>query len=291
MKNSTLMLKIVVTLLACRAVQAIEISGVITSTLNVAEDSWLTGDVACRVQGGPCLRVTASNITLWLNGFTMTGLADPPAGCLPKIGNIIDHGISITGQRRVEVFGPGLIQKFPGWGIELRGTTRSTVRDVTVSGCCASGIQLIAAANDNVVEGVVSERNGSTEFPCGGICLSNANGNRLRRNIVSGNGYAVMDVVNFGIALLGTSRGNTIIDNTGVGNVNGIFLQPNTLENLIHRNIFSGNAPIQIPVSLPEFQGFDIRNQAPEGANNILDNVCLSYSGAGRSPCPSVIRP
>ncbi len=291
MNRKTLLASVVAcfTFLAGGVATAAEIRGTITSTLTISEDSWLTGDVTCRVEGGPCLRVTASNITIWLSGFTISGRANPPSGCLQKIGNIIEHGISITGQRRVEILGPGLIQNFQGWGIELRGTTRCTLRDLTVSRNCASGIQLWGNASDNDVEGVVAERNGSIEFPCGGICLFNTNGNRIRKSVLSGNGYAVVDVVNFGIALLGTSRGNRIVDNIVAGNVNGIFIQPNTVENVVWRNIITANPPIQIPLSVPEFQGFDIRNQAAEDANTIVGNVCLTYSGSGRSPCPSVV--
>jgi len=292
MKNQILILAM---LLAGGTAHAVEISGVITRTLSISEDSWLTGNVTCRVEQAPCISVTASNLTIWLNGFTITGQGDPTAGCLPGgAGTNIEHAISIAGQRRVEVFGPGLIQRHRGWGVVLSaGTVRTTLKDLTLSSNCISGIQLIGGASDNDLEGIVSVRNGSDDSasPCGGICLSNSNNNRIRRNILSGNGYAVMNVVNFGVALLGTSRGNVIVDNVLTGNVNGVYLTVNTRENLVHRNVITGNPPIEIPRSAQEFQGFDIRNNAPEDTNTFLDNVCLSYSGAGRSPCPSLIRP
>ena len=63
MKNQTLILLFALLILACSAVQAIEIAGTIASTLVIKEDSWLTGDVTCKVENAPCIRVEASNIT------------------------------------------------------------------------------------------------------------------------------------------------------------------------------------------------------------------------------------
>jgi parallel beta-helix repeat protein len=270
--------------------QAVEIRGTISSTLTITEDSWLTGDVTCKVDGGPCIRVGASNITLWLLGFTMTGQGDPPSGCFAGgPGANPESGINITGQRRVEVFGPGLVQRFRGFGIILgAGTTRATLKDLTISSNCNTGIQL-AGASDNDIEANVSVRNGNREGTCGGICIAGSDYNRVRRNVTSGNGYAVTDNTNFGIALLGTSRGNAIEGNSAVGNVNGIFLQAGAFENSVHGNVLSGNPPIQISLSVEGFPGFDIRNLAPAGANTIYDNLCTTYSGAGPAPCPNII--
>ena len=270
-----------------------EISGTISSTLNITEDSWLTGDVTCRVEGGPCIRVAASNITLWMLGFTMTGKADPPSGCAgagqTPGGANAEHGIDIVGQRRVEVFGPGVVQRFRGMGINL-GSTRVSLKGLTVSSNCWSGIFLGSRASDNDLEENVAVRNGSnSRFNCGGICLFNSNNNRLLKNVTSGNGYAVMNVVNFGIALSGTSRGNIILKNQAVGNVNGLYLEPNAAQNLIQDNNISGNPPNEVSRSAEGFLGFDIRNFAAEGANIFHNNLCATYSGAGPRSCPSVV--
>ena len=291
MKNQILLPSVVAcfTFLASGVATAGEISGTISSTLNITEDSWLNGDVTCRVVGAPCIRVTASNITLWLNTFTITGMGDPPDGCIPGGITNLEHAIEVTGQRRVEVLGPGVIQRARGWGIFLGGnTTRSTVKDITISSNCLSGIQLWEETNDNLIEGVVSVRNGNREAGCGGICLFRSHNNRFRRNVLSGNGYAVSPPnLNFGLALSG--RRNTASENIITGNVTGIHITASSVDNLVYRNIITGNPPIQIPVNVPEFRGFDIRNFSPEGANTISDNVCLTYSGAGRSPCPSLV--
>jgi len=277
-------------LLASGVATAGEIRGTITSTLDITEDSWLNGDVTCRVVGAPCIRVAASNVTLWLNTFTITGQGDPPDGCFPGgfMGNP-EHAIEVTGQRRVEVLGPGVIQRARGFGVFLgSNTTRSTVKDITISSNCLSGVQLWEETNENLIEGVVSVRNGNRESGCGGFCTFRSHNNRFRRNIASGNGYAVSPVnLNFGLAVSG--RGNTVSENIITGNVTGIHVTGASVDNLLYRNIITGNPPIQISASVPEFRGFDIRNLSPEGANTILDNVCLTYSGAGRSACPSIV--
>ncbi len=293
MKNQTLILLFALLLLACSAVQAIEIAGTIASTLVIKEDSWLTGDVTCKVENAPCIRVEASNITLWLNGFAITGQGDPPSGCVPGSAFNPAHGIEISNQRRVEVFGPGLIGRHRGWGIFLgENTTRTTVKDMTISSNCLSGIQLYPNANDNLIEGVVSVRNGNPGAGCGGICTFNSNYNRYHRNVLSGNGYTgPTPYMNFNFGLAISGRGNTASENIITGNLTGIFISASAVEgNIVYRNIITGNPPIQIPLSAPEYPGFDIRNNSPEIANTILDNVCETYSGPGLSPCrPSVV--
>lgn len=272
-------------LLLCAAtIHAAEISGTITSTMVLTDDSWLVGDVTCRVVGGPCIRVGASNITLWLNGFNLTGQADPPLGC--AVSN--ETGIDITGQRRIEIFGPGSVQRHRGHGIFLGpGTTRARLKDITLSTNCFTGLQF-GGAHDNDIQDIVSVRNGNRGANCGGICITNSNNNRIRGTVTAGNGYAVTNVTNFGIALLGTSRGNTIEKNTAVGNVHGILLQSGAVENIVFNNIVIGNPPIQVVLSVEGFPGFDIRNFSPEGANTFVGNLCATYSGAGPAPCPNL---
>src|SRR5260370_26918022 len=64
-------------LLCAGRTHATEISGTISTTLTIYEDSELTGDVTCTVVGAPCIAFGTSNITLRLNGFTMAGPARP----------------------------------------------------------------------------------------------------------------------------------------------------------------------------------------------------------------------
>ncbi len=60
---------------------ATDISGTISSTLTIAENSKLVGDVTCTVVGAPCITFGVSGLTLDLNGYNMVGLGDAVTGC------------------------------------------------------------------------------------------------------------------------------------------------------------------------------------------------------------------
>lgn len=158
-------------LVACATTaRADEIGGNISQTWTISEDSELVDDVICAVPPGkPCIEFGASDITLKLNGFTITGPANPPtAGCTPTFSP--DDGIAVVGQHDVAILGPGLVQKFGRHGIFLgAATTRVRVKGVTASDNCFSGI-LMGGTTDSAVEKNVLVRNaiGSQNFPCGG---------------------------------------------------------------------------------------------------------------------------
>jgi hypothetical protein len=158
-----------VVLLGCAAsTQATDISGVITTTLTITEDSKLVGDVTCTVTGAACMAFGASGLTLDLNGFSMTGLADPAKACVGTTPPGGEFGIFLNGFSNVTIRGPGLIQRFRAQGIQLNNSSGSTIRDVTSSTNCASGFQLNNGSN-NLLENNVSVRNGHVTAACGGI--------------------------------------------------------------------------------------------------------------------------
>jgi Periplasmic copper-binding protein (NosD) len=148
-------------------VQAAKISGPITTTLTISEDSQLAGDVTCTVSGAACIAIGAPNVTLDLKGFTMTGLGDSQTGCGGG-ATTGEQGIDINGQSGVTVRGPGLVQRFRQFGIRLVNNTGSTITGVTLSTNCFSGIILIGGSN-NEIHRNVSIRNGNLNNPCGGI--------------------------------------------------------------------------------------------------------------------------
>jgi len=111
-------------------------------------------------------------------------------------------------------------------------------------------------------------------------------------NVYSGNG-SVSPTDNtvsnsFGVGLVGNSSGNLIERNTIGGNTNGIRVVATASGNTIRRNIISGNPPIQVSTTFGTSVGADIRDQSPTGANSFEHNRCLTYLGAGPSPCPNV---
>src|SRR5687767_5223873 len=200
-----------------------DISGTISTTLFITEDSRLVGDVTCTTTTEPCIDLAASHITLRLNGFTMTGPAEPEAGiCNPSSGNPQADGVRTLNVTHVRILGPGMIQKFRRHGIFIVGQsgipTRATVSDVTSHHNCFSGI-LTNTMSSSRIEGVVSIRNAiqSGAAPCGGNCLVNSHNNTIRRNFFAGNGSAANNNNDFGVGLIGNSSGNLIEDNSEIG--------------------------------------------------------------------------
>jgi len=90
------------------------------------------------------------------------------------------------------------------------------------------------------------------------------------------------------VGLVGNSSGNLIERNTIGGNTNGIRVVATASGNKIRRNIISGNPPIQVSTTFGTSVGADIRDLSPTGANSFEHNRCLTYLGAGPSPCPNV---
>lgn len=157
---------LVLTLLAVSTAHATEISGTIASTLTIFEDSELVGDVTCTVTGGPCIAFGGPNLTLELNGFTITGRADALTPCSTSGPGEI--GIDINTQEGDSIHGPGLVRQFHQLGIRLFKSTGSVVKNVTLASNCFSGI-IVTAGSDNELRGNISDRNGSPVAPCGGI--------------------------------------------------------------------------------------------------------------------------
>lgn len=155
-------------LLCAGSAHAMDIGGTISSTLTITEDSQLVDDVTCTVTGAPCIAFGASGLTLELNGFSLTGRGDPQTGCsgASTAGEI---GILANGLKDVIIRGPGRVEQFRNFGIQLVNTTGGTIADVTVATNCMSGIFVSGGSANNVVERNVSIRNGHLTAACGGI--------------------------------------------------------------------------------------------------------------------------
>jgi hypothetical protein len=277
------------------------VCGVVAATLVITENTRLTCDVVCTNATGPCIQFGKSNITLWLNGFTMTGPATPPTGCAASPafgpgnpGPFPFDGISTAGFDHVKVRGPGMVQQFRRHGVFVFESEKAKVEQVTSHYNCYSGI-LLGLANDNEIKENVSVRNGSASgtAPCGGNCITNSNDNWIHRNHYYGNGSIVAGAPtgtpnDFGVGLVGTSSNNLIEDNGIGGNINGILIFQATSGNLIRRNIIAGNPPVQVSVTAGTPVGVDIRDASPPGANTFHENLCVTYEGATLPrPCPN----
>jgi hypothetical protein len=152
------------------SVQASDIGGTISATLIVTEDSQLVDDVTCTVTSAPCIAIAGPNVTLELNGFTMTGQADAQTACAGGAPSFSENGIDVESQTGpgISIRGPGLIQRFRGPGIFLHNSIGVTVTGVIVSTNCFSGI-LVGGGSDHQISSNVSVRNGNPVAPCGGI--------------------------------------------------------------------------------------------------------------------------
>jgi len=236
------------------AAKAEQISGIITATRTITENSELVGDVICVVADAPCINLGASNITLKLNGFTITGRAEPPNNCIPAPPAPFapEDGISSLLMNNVTILGPGIVQKFRRHGVILTGNQSSTgfglsVRRLTVNQNCYSGIFMNGVINSDILDNV-SVRNSSASGirPCGGNCITSSHNNRILGNVFSGNGSVADGNNDFGAGLVGNSSGNLIQENAIGGNTNGVLVQATALNNIIRRNIIAGNPAMQL---------------------------------------------
>jgi parallel beta-helix repeat protein len=272
--------------LAADVLHAEDIEGTIVRTLLLTEDSRLVGDVTCRVEGAACIAFGAPGITLSLNGFTMTGLANATTGC--SGANVTgEFGINTNNQTDVGIRGPGVVQRFRANGILFAGTVRGRIEGVTASTNCLSGILVNATSSQIRVDANVLVRNGAVTTPVGGAGRGGisifGSDNRIRWNETGGNGYAD-PADDHGIGI-GSGNNNVIEANTAIGNTNGIIVFPAATNTLVRLNVVVGNPPIQVSVSLPTSTGFDILNLSASGTNTFDRNVCITAVGA---PCPGL---
>src|SRR5207302_4643452 len=158
-----------VAVFVCRSnYYAADISGTISTTLTITDNSRLVGDVTCTVSGSPCITFGASGLTLDLNGYSMTGLADPQTGC-SGAATPNEVGILVNMLQNIVIRGLGLVRQFRNTGILLVTSTGVTITGVTASTNCASGILLGGGSSDNLIENNISIRNGNLTSACGGI--------------------------------------------------------------------------------------------------------------------------
>lgn len=159
----------VVAVVPLPALAADRVSGTLTQTYVIVEDTELIGDVICNVANGiPCFAFGASGVELRLNGFTITGRGDAITGC-GGVSTGGESGVTTNNMNRVVIRGPGLVQRFRGDGLTVTGSTDARVEDLTTSTNCMSGVRIVGTSFGTLVQNVVSVRNGAATPPCGGI--------------------------------------------------------------------------------------------------------------------------
>jgi len=158
-------------LLFANVLFAEDISGPISTTRMIRDNSRLVGDVTCTVTGAPCIQFAAGHIELRLNGFSITGPADVNTACGGTTATAAETGINTGAQTDVEIRGPGIVQRFRGDGILFNGTLLGKVEGVTTTTNCMAGIRVTATSSRITLGSNVSVRNGSAVagLSCGGI--------------------------------------------------------------------------------------------------------------------------
>jgi parallel beta-helix repeat protein len=308
MKRAVIGLVLFALVLCAGRAQATDLSGTISSTVTIFDDSQLMGDVTCAVPlsinngngVSACIAFGTDHIKLNLNGHTISGPVVPSVGCSVPGDPTFGVGIFVNGNTQVEIEGPGVVQYFERWGILLLSGSHVTIRKVTANRNCWSGMQTIGTSDSNFEEDFwISNAAGSNGAACGGICLLNSNSNGIHKCTFYGNGsvdYANGNV-DFGIGFEGSSSGNRVEENDIGGNTNGVFFFNSSSDNVVRRNIIAGNPAAQIikTFTATNQQGADIGFRPTfTGANNeITDNFCLTYiqgAGPATAPCPNIRR-
>jgi len=257
------------------AAQATTIPSTINTTITITTDSKLTGPVTCTVPAGTaCIKFGANNITLKLNGFSITGTAASPASCTP-LGFVTV--IDTNSKNNVVIRGPGLITQFNGTGINVSGNN-SSVEGVAITSMCLGAIFVSGSYNE--IEGNSISR--AEEFGTGigqAIFISGAeknNGhNRILHNEVgetgSGSGISV------GATQVNPSPGNLIEENNFSGNsFIGIFIDSGSAGNVARHNQALGNL------------NGDIVDNNAAGANTYDNNLCQTASGGASCQTPDI---
>lgn len=215
----------------------------------ITQDTTLTRDI------GPCpgdgLRVTASNITLDLNGYTITG----PHGSSVEEEAPESVGVRLMNVSRVTVEN-GEVHNFDS-GVAMGNSSGNTVQGMNV--------------HHNINHGALQVE--PEDNPCNfgdGIALVNSSDNRIVGNQVRNNGPLS------GIALIYNSDGNQITGNQVADN-NIRALDPEG------DGILCGTGDDQGPMgSGREVQNVGIRVEGPGAENNrIADNQVTNNALAG----------
>ena len=249
---------------------------------NVSCGQTITSDITLANDIGPCpgdgLIVTASGITVNLNGYTITGSNTTNTSSTEQVG------IRLAGVSDVTVNGRGTVRNFDA-GVSIEGGARNTVQEVS--------------AVDNINHSAFTGNNNRCLYG-DGILTVDSDDNLIRRNLLENNGP--FD----GAALVGDSDRNTVTGNHAVNNrslnvlpdgengpcgpfqatgegpgrpdqnigirIEGPGASDNTVsENIVDNNLLNGISVNGYVSAFPP--GVPFPPQAPNANNNILRNT------------------
>ncbi len=186
---------------------------------------------------GPCsegLVIGADNITLDLNGFTISGT--------PAVGD--GPGVSMTGRTGVTVRN-GTITQFDA-GVAIIGGSRNTVTHLqlidnrgTTATDFGEGVHVFNSTGNTISHNLV-RNNG----PWGGISLIRSSDNLIENNQITGNNQSTTNTSGIRLENVGqnASNANTVRNNIVQGSgLDGIQLFAGASDNVISRNLVTHN--------------------------------------------------
>jgi len=190
-----------------------------------------------------CFFITADNITLKGNGFTINSTHS---------GN----GVESTG--RVNITIKNLNIRDFNYGIYFSSVNNSLIQNITANSNYR-GISIFSSFNNQIINNTVKLNNYN------GIQLSSSSNNQILNNILTSNS---LDSGNGGIDLI-SSNNNTIQFNNGTSDNMGIYLSSSSL-NWISDNIFS--SPNQAVLYISSSNNTLLNNQLSGSSYSIKAN-------------------
>src|ERR671931_1895041 len=202
----------------------------------------LTSNLNCSGDG---LIVGNDDTTINMNGYTIDG----PGRGSSKVG------IMIPASAHVEIIGAGQLRDFQA-GVLATGSN-----DVRVSRLIFSGNQIavfMTGTRNTMLQELIADKNTIA------VAAHSATGADIESNVMDGNALAGVTFVN--------SRDTTIAGNNIQGSNDGIFLDPQSHNNVVNSNIAKQNT-----------EDFNNGNGLPVNINNndFKDNLCTLSTPSG----------
>jgi nitrous oxidase accessory protein NosD len=237
------------------------------------------GTYALATDLGPCssdgVDVRAGNVTLMLNGHTITG----------TLGASTMAGVAVTAVANAIIQGPGVVEQFGGSGVAFTNTSNSKLLGITteynVVGVAASNNTGLHLAGNviarNSFQGINAANDSNDEIASNAVVVNNTNPGQLMPAILlAGNNNTLHDnqVAGSYIGILLNGTGNSVRFNSVFGALGaGIDVGGGT-GNTIASNIAQGNGLTEGP----QFDLYDSNGNCT--ANTWRNNTFLTASPA-----------
>jgi parallel beta-helix repeat protein len=232
--------------------------------------------------GADCIDITASNVSLALNGHVISGAPFPAAAA--SLNGINVFGTAAIRLNHVAIKGPGLVRGFGTFGFS----------GVSMSLCDYCLVESVTAAQNSIGIGTMNDTYltlGSNVAAANtglGISALSCSNCTIQYNDASGNSYGI---------LTSSGSGNTVNNNTANGNTSfGIFISD--IGTRVISNVTNGNGQsgISIAAGAAGNQVFNNPSSVGNGTFDLIDNNLPScgtdfWSGNvffTRSPVPCV---